>query len=221
MAKSRSYGVNDVLNWKFQKESIPQVWLDHLGNLPKRFLMYVDGDPGHGKTEYIMQLSKMLSNHAGKVHLNNVEQGKHIQITDSAIRNNFKNEIPAGKWIYSSIHDFEKYCERIKRPNSGKNQVIDSISFWPLTLKQIQRLINEYRYKSFVFVGYKSQYNSNKPIIHHCDIKVRIEDFMAYPSSRYGGNQVLDIWPERNAKKHGASQPSLFDHNQNPEVNHG
>lgn len=194
---ARSYGVRDILNWSFEEQSFPKEWLDHLGNIPERFLMYIDGDGGHGKTEYVMRLSQMLSNYMAKVHLNNVEQGKHLQIQQSAQRNNFEETIQKGKWMFSNIRDFDKYKEKIARRNSGSIQIIDSISYWPLNAKQVQELIETFRRKSFVFVAYKAHFSTMRPIAHLCDIKVRVENFYAKPISRFGGSNVLDIWPER------------------------
>lgn len=190
---SRSWGVRDIANWRFDIQSFPEEWIEHLGEVPARFLMYVDGDGGHGKTEYIIKLSKMLAQYMGKVNLNNVEQGKHAQIKKSFERNRL-DEIKAGKWMYGSIHSFDAYVKKLKRPNSGRIQIIDSISYWPLTTPQVQQLIESFPNKSFVFVAYKAHFNQNKPIAHLCDIKVRVEHFVATPSSRFGGNRNFVIW---------------------------
>jgi len=191
--KTRSYGVNDVLNWKFNEKDFPKHWREHLGNIPDRFLMYVDGDGGHGKTEYSMLISKMFANHLGKVHLNNVEQGKHKQITESAQRNQFRSTITPGTWMYSNIRNFEEYKDKLRKKNSGRIQIIDSISYWPLSVKQVQELIMQFKYKSFMFVGYKAHFTQNRAIAHLCDIKVRVDSFYAKPISRFGGNGVLDL----------------------------
>lgn len=209
MAKTtRSYSVRDIMNWKFDKHDFPKEWVDHLGAIPQRFTMYVDGDPGNGKTEYIMKCSKMLANHMGKVRLNNVEQGKHVQIQQSAARNKFMEEIPAGKFQYDNIRDFDQYVKRIKRPNSGRIQIIDSISYWPLTLEQVQYLLENFQHKSFIFVAYQSEYTRNKPIIHHCDIKVRVENFIANSRSRFQGNHPYVIWNKK-ANVNGQTALSL------------
>lgn len=200
---SRAWGVRDITNWKFDIQSLPKVWGDHLGDVPARFTMYVDGDGGHGKTEYIIQLSKMLAMHMGKVKLNNVEQGKHSQIKKSFQRNNLE-EIKLGKWMYESVHSFDAYVKKLKRPNSGRIQIIDSISYWPLTTAQVQELIESFPNKSFVFVAYKAHFNQNRPIAHLCDIKVRVENFQATPSSRFGGNKNYVIW------NRVSEQPGLF-----------
>lgn len=196
MAK-RSYSVNDILSWKFTDQNLPEQWHRHLGDIPDRFTMYVDGDGGHGKTEYILQASKMFALHFGKVRLNNVEQGKHVQIQQSVLRNNFKEDLKPGKFKYDSILDFDQYKAKLKRPNSGRIQFIDSISFWPLSTKQVQELIETFKYKSFVFVAYKAHFNQNKAIQHMCDIKVRVENFKAESSGRFGGNQPYVIWDKK------------------------
>ncbi len=196
--KSRSYSINDIYNWKFEQSPMPKNWVDHLGDIDSRFTMYIDGEPGNGKTEYVMQLIKMLTNHIGKTRINNVEQGKHTQIKTSVIRNDYKNTIPVGKFQYDSIRSYEEFKAKLKRPNSGKVVVIDSISYWPLNLAQIQELIDTFKSKSFVFVAYKSAFTRNQPIIHNCDIKVRIEKFVAHVTgSRFGGNENYYIWPEQ------------------------
>ncbi len=72
---AHTYGAKDITRWKFEEHNLPEPWASHLGILPKRFTMYVDGDPGNGKTEYQIQAAKFLAAHFGKVRVNNVEQG--------------------------------------------------------------------------------------------------------------------------------------------------
>lgn len=137
----------------------------------------------------------MFATHYGKVRDNNVEQGKHVQIRDSVRRNGI-DQIKAGRFAYCSINDFEKYKAQLRRPNSGRVQIIDSISFFPLSTAQIQQLFEEFWRKSFILIAYKADYNKNAGIRHLCDIKVRVEDFVAYNngSNRFGGTADLVIW---------------------------
>jgi hypothetical protein len=190
----KSYSVTDIVAWKFEDHALPDEWIAHLGELAGRFTMYVDGDGGHGKTEYVIKLAKMLATHVGKTRLNNVEQGKHKQIQLSVVRNKFATEVPAGRFQYDNLRTFEAYKAKLKRPQSGRVQIIDSISYWPLNVKQVQELIEEFPRKSFVFVAYKAHESQNKPIAHLCDIKVRVKDFVATPSGRFGGNKPFIVW---------------------------
>ena len=199
-SKSRSYGVNDVLNWKFEDAGIPSDWQKHLGDLPSKFSIYVDGDDGQGKTEYNMRISQMFAMNVGKVHFNNIEQGKHKQITQSAVRNEFKKTVKPGKWIYSIIHEFDSYVEKLLAVNSGKIQIIDSISYWPLTADQIHYLFKhkKFRNKCWLLTAYQAHFTRNKPIAHMCDIKIRIIDHIAYvKKQRFGGGSPLDLWPTK------------------------
>lgn len=207
---AHTYGAKDIAAWNFEENRLPAPWDNHLGTLPKRFLIYVDGDPGHGKTEYQMQLAKVLAEHYGKVRINNVEQGKHVQIRDSVKRNSI-DKIKAGKFAYCCINDFDKYIEQLKRPNSGRVQIIDSISYFPLDEKQVQQLFERFKHKSFVLVGYKAHYTKNAGIRHLCDIKVRVEDFIAHNngSNRFGGTEDFVIWERKKEMKQGDQLPLI------------
>lgn len=206
---ARSWGVKDMAKWKFESNVFPEPWGSHLGKIPERFLMYVDGEGSMGKSEYQMQLSKMLANHFGKVRYNNVEQGKHIQIFQSHQRNDFDNTIPNGKFIYQDINDFDVLVEQIARPQSGRVVIIDSISYFPLSVAQVQFLKKRFKNKSFVFVAYAYHYTQYKPVRHLCDIKVRVEDFIAkiVGGNRFGGTEDFAIWPERYPLKKSIHSP--------------
>lgn len=197
--KSRSYSINDIYNWKFEDAMLPTQWIAHLGSLPKRFIMYADGEGGDGKSEYMIQLMKMLAMHLGKTRMIGAELAKHKQVTSSFIRNRMKEEvIPNRNVQYEVITEYEDLKARLKKPNSGHYIIIDSISFYPLNAKQIQDLIETFKKKSFIFVAYRAHFNKNKAIRHLCDIKVNVRNFIAYvEASRFGGTEPYAIWPER------------------------
>jgi hypothetical protein len=198
-----TYGAKDITRWKFEEHNLPAPWDKHMGILPQRFIIYIDGDPGNGKTEFQIQFAKMLATHYGKVRINNVEQGKHLQIKQSVVRNEV-DQLKPGKFAYCSIPDFESYKQVLKRPNSGRVQFIDSISFFPLDAKQIQELIHVFKHKSFVFIAYKADFGKNAHIRHLCDIKIRVENFTATMNgaNRFGGTEDYVIW-DRPKKSNG------------------
>jgi nucleoside-triphosphatase THEP1 len=205
-----TYGARDIMRWKFEEHHFPGIWGQHLGTIPKRFLMYVDGDAGHGKTEYQIQLTKMLAAHFGKVRINNVEQGKHVQIQESSMRNKL-HELKAGKFAFCSVNDFNVMVDDLKKPQRGRVIIIDSISYFPLNTEQVQQLIELFPNKSFVFVAYQAHYQSYRAVRHLCDIKVRVENFVAHvQANRFGGTAELYIWPEKyHAKKQFNQQVTL------------
>lgn len=196
--KSRSYSINDVINWKFEDAEIPRTWIDHLGVLPSRFTIYVDGEAGDGKSEYAIQFQKMAAQYIGKCRNINVELAKHRQVRDSFIRNNMKAVEPNRNVQYEVITEYEALKARLKKPNSGKVIIIDSISFFPLNEKQIQDLFETFKNKSFMLLAYRAHFSKNKAIRHLCDIKVNLKDFVArIESSRFGGTEDYYVWPDK------------------------
>ncbi|MEQ8685474.1 MAG: hypothetical protein RIE86_09280 [Imperialibacter sp.] len=216
-----NYGVNDIERWKFEDVDMPQHWIEHLGEIPHPFRMYVSGEGGHGKTEYLMQLSKMFANHLGKVHLNNLEQGKHKSIQQSWARNNFKGEVPAGKWMYGKgLTKWEDYLAYLTKRNSCQIAIIDSISYWELTYAQLKHLFKTFPNKSFITVGYGAHWGAHRAIRHLHDTKVKVENFEAIVLSRYGGMKPHIIFQEGYDKARrrispsrgsGGTQKSIFD----------
>jgi hypothetical protein len=212
--KSRSYSINDIYNWKFDDAMLPQAWADHLGEIPTRVTIYVDGEGGDGKTEYAIQMAKVFGNHLGKVRMINVELKKHKQIMLSWKRNRMKEEVVPNKNLqYEIITEFEGIKARLKRPNSGKYVIIDSISFFPLNAKEIQELFAMFPHKSFILLAYRADFAKNKPIRHLCDIKVNVNDHIAHvESSRFGGFKDYDVWPNKPTRKKVVKpQPTLFE----------
>lgn len=221
----KNYGVNDIAKWTFDEPTIPEEWAAHPGELPVPFRMYVEGEGGHGKTEYVMMLSKMTATHIGKTFYNNVEQGKHKSIKQSHNRNEFKGNVRAGKWMYNSINNYDSLFKQLEKRNSGKVIIIDSISFFPLGAKQIQALFEAFPRKSFVLIAYAADSTKNRPIKHLCDIKVEVRDFKAYPRSRFEGNKPftisekmhLEMMRQKGGKTH---VPGLFDLNKENSNSH-
>ena len=187
-------GIKEIMNWKFEEANLSEKWTDHLGEVPERkWTMYIDGNDGQGKTDYTMQLAKELAMNIGKVNYNGVEQGKHSQIKESAIRHHFE-EIQPGKFIYEKkLRNWDAYLKKMKSSHP-RVMVIDSISMWPLTVKQVQELLEAFENKIIIMVAYEAHYTQNKPIRHLCDVKVRVKNFKAEVRSRFGGNQPFVIW---------------------------
>ena len=195
---SRNYGIKDIEKWKFTKLDLPKEWSSHLGSLSENFRMIVEGKSGHGKTEYVLKLSKILAMHYGKVHLNSVEQGKSDSFKEAFMRCNM-SEIEAGKWMLGSkqMRDFEYYFERMQRPNSGRVLIIDSLDYFSLTLNQYKRLHERFPHKSIIIIAWNDPMDAQaKKIKYMCDIKVEIIDFKAKIRSRFGGNKPLVVWKE-------------------------
>lgn len=196
MAKVRNYGPKDMMEWKFKDLDMPQEWLEHLGEISEGFRMLIHGKSGHGKTEYVIQLAKMLAMHYGKVSLNNVEQGRSKTLQVAAKRNNLQ-EIPAGKFTLCdpSQRFFDNWYKRLSGRNSGRVIILDSRDAMKLTIDQFMELHIKFKHKAIIIVAWDDPFDTNsKKIKYYCDIKVKVHNFRAKIASRFGGNKTYTIW---------------------------
>jgi hypothetical protein len=203
----RNYGIRDVHSWKFDHINLPAEWQKHLGNLPENFRMLIQGPSGHGKTEYLMQLTKMFALAGYKVSLNNVEQGRSASLQEAVIRNNM-DEVPGGKWMLADgkQRTFEPWFKKLQRPNSGRIIALDSLDYMKLTLDDFKVLHERFPYKSIIIVCWDDPMDIHaKKIKYMCDVKVRVRDYKARIMSRFGGNEPWVIW-----KKQLNGQRQLF-----------
>lgn len=196
MAKIRNYGVNDIEAWKFNDITLPKEWRDHLGDISEGFRMLIHGKSGHGKTEYVMRLAKVLAMHYGKVNHNNVEQGRSKTFQSAFIRNEMKNITP-GKWTLAdkSQRTFEEWFKRLSGRNTGRVIILDSHDYMRLTFDQFKLLHEKFKHKSIIIVAWDDPFDPQaKKIKYLCDIKVKVHNFRAKIVSRYGGNKPYVIW---------------------------
>jgi hypothetical protein len=192
---SRSIGITDFLNKRFDYYPLEGNWKQTLGVPEKNFRMIVYGHPGNGKTEFCIQMAKMMAKHC-KVYFNSFEQGISKSLQDALIRNEM-HEV-SGRVMFGDKESFDEMIARLKGKNSPKVVFIDSRDYLNLTDQQFKKLIELFPRKSFVIICWelaqKPRGQYAKAIEYMCDIKVHVKGFRAYPRSRFGGNLPFVIW---------------------------
>lgn len=207
MAKTKNYGVRDILDWKFELIPLSQEWIDHLGELTEGFRILIEGNPKNGKTEYMVKFIKELAVNHGKVNLNSTEQGKSSSLRKALLRNKIQ-ELPAGKFMLcdKSQRSFDVWFKKLQSPNSGKTIVLDSADYMNLTFAQYKQLIERFPNKNIIIVCWKIN-PIIKSLMHTMDAIIEVKDFVAKPISREGGYKNFIIWDRKN---HHKAQQSLF-----------
>lgn len=204
----RAIGISDFLAKQFDTFPFAGKWLDTFGEPEKNFKAIVYGKPGNGKTEFIMQLSKYLASFT-RVHYNSFEQGISKTLQDALIRNDMM--AVAGKIMFGNMETFDELMERLASKNAPQVVVIDSRDYMNLTTAQFKTMTERHPRKAFIIIcweaGGKPKGEYGKSIEYFCDIKVHVRDFVAYPRSRFGGNQKFIIWDR---KPKAGSQLSLI-----------
>lgn len=196
MARSkRAIGIADLLNKKFVTLDFEGDWLASMGQPERNFKMLIHGRSGNGKTEFVVKLSKYLTNF-GKVYYNSFEQGMSKSLQDAFVRNDMQEV--NGKLIIGDKDTFDELNNRMGRRNSPKFCIIDSLDYMELTKAQYTQLVETHPTKSFIIISWSKGPNphsqAGKDILYMADVKVRVHEYKAYIVSRYGGDTPFVIW---------------------------
>lgn len=205
----KAIGITDFLNKTFDVYEIDGEWLDSFGLIEKNFKMSVTGESGGGKTELVVQFIKELClKFNTKADYFSYEQG-HSKSLQSAIQRNNMEEVK-GKVMFITGGTFDQLLERLKRRASARIVVIDSQDYSELSTKQYKELVKLFPRKSFIVVSWakkgKPKNQASRDIEYMSCIKVVVENFKAFPRSRFGGNKPFVIWN----KKDTSVQQKLF-----------
>ena len=205
----KAIGITDFLNKTFDVYEIDGEWLDSFGLIEKNFKMSVTGESGGGKTELVVQFIKELClKFNTKADYFSYEQGPSKSLQSAIQRNNM--EEVKGKVMFITGGTFDQLLERLKRRASARIVVIDSQDYSELSTKQYKELVKLFPRKSFIVVSWakkgKPKNQASRDIEYMSCIKVVVENFKAFPRSRFGGNKPFVIWN----KKDTSVQQKLF-----------
>lgn len=197
----KAVGITEFLSKEFDAYPFEGEWLDTFGEPEKNFVILMFGDPGNGKTEFAVKLTKYLSSFK-KVLYCSSEQGISKSLQDAIKRNDMADI--KGKVFFTKGETFDDLVIRLKRRASPGIVIIDSLDYMKLTAEQFKLLRKLFPKKAFIIISWakndKPKTQPAKDIEYMADIKVLVKDFKAYPKSRFGGNKPFVIW-KRTANK--------------------
>ncbi len=196
---------------KFETAPFTGKWLASLGRPELRGAWIVYGGSGSGKTTYVMQLCKYLTNF-GRVAYNSLEQGLSLSLQKAWERVGM--EEVGSKIILLCKESLKEIRERLEKKNAPDIVVIDSVNYWiGLTWRDYTNLKDEHPDTLFVFIAHedKGQPSGNmaKKIRYDSDIKIRVEGYKAFATTRYEdsdkgeGGVDYTIW-EQGAREYWA-----------------
>lgn len=196
---NRAISVEQLYKMKFETIKLEGLWAKSLGEeVEFNGVWIVWGQSGNGKTSFMIRLLKMLTEY-GRGAYNPLEEGARFTFQRAAKSTNL---IQANKKLIilkrEPIHELK---ERLKKRRSPKVIVIDSIQYAQLTKADYIQLKEEFPDKLFLFTSHA---NGKLPegkladfVRYDADIKVFVDRYRAHITSRYGGGEYFDIWPER------------------------
>jgi archaellum biogenesis ATPase FlaH len=206
---AKSFGINELLKTTFKVRPMSEVWRDHVGNLEYNCTIMIQGPAKNGKTDYTMKFCKELAAHGAKVFYNSSEEGKSGTLQETVKRNNMQDVL--GKVNFGNRETFEAMFTRMKKPRSGNVLVIDSWDYMHLTAQQFKTLRETLKHKMIIILcwanGDRPDDGQAKKIEHMADVIIRVNNWVATPVSRFGGNNKMVTWLK---KQDTGQQQTLF-----------
>lgn len=205
---AKAIGLKQLLQKKYKLvEGLSDELANSLGEIEDAFTMIIWGNPGQGKTNFTIRIVEELSIKCGTVAYDSLEEGHGKTMQDLAIRHNLAEK--GVRMMFIDNEPFDQLFIRLKKKKSPKIVVIDSIQYSRMSYEQYQILKETFKRKIFVFISHASGSEpkgaSAKAIRYDAPIKVYVEGFIAFITSRYGGTKNYVIW-EQGAKAYWGKQ---------------
>lgn len=207
----RALSNKNVVQARFDTASFSGAWLASLGRPELRGSWIVYGGSGSGKTTYVMQLCKYLTNF-GRVAYNSLEQGLSLSLQRAWER--VSMEEVGNRIVLLQKESLRDIRERLKKKNAPDVVVIDSVNYWfGFNMRDYSRLKDDYPDTLFIFVAHEDRGNPKgtmaKNIRYDAEIKIRVEGYKAFATTRYEdsekgeGGADFTIW-EQGAREYWA-----------------
>jgi len=201
---SRAYTPTEVLRKKIKALALTGEWERAFGRPAYNERWFIDGESASGKSVFVMQLSKMLTEF-GKVAYLPLEEGLSLSLQRRLETMRMK-EVD-GSFTILVKDSIEDLISRLAKPKSPQFIVIDSVQYMGMSFLQIKRrLLDAFPRKSFIFVSqsYKGEPKGKtaNDLRYDAGVKINTRGFRAYCAGRYVDDAAAyyTIWPEGAAR---------------------
>ncbi len=204
-----------MLAAQFETADFDGPFLASFGRPELRGVWIIWGGSGSGKTTFTLQLSKYLANFR-RVAYNSLEQGLSLSLQKAWERVEMAEA--GSNIILLNKEELPELCARLNKRKSPEIIIIDSVQYLDgFYWSHFKKLKKDYPDKLFVFISQaddktgQPSMNIAKRIRYDADIKIKVEGFKAFVTTRYedaskgeGGADFI-IW-EQGAADYWAEQ---------------
>lgn len=207
----RAHSVHSILSKKFDTLSWSEPWVEAFHKPQTVGAWFIWGSSANGKTSFVLQLCKELSNYYKTAYLA-LEEGESKTLQDAIKRAAFSKEERKNFIILDeSISGLRK---RLKKQRPPRVIVIDSFQYTGLSFQDYMDLYKEHNDKLFIFTshadGKQPSGRTAKRVMFDASLKIWVEGFRAISKGRYIGNKgYYDIWKEGALAHWGAQEPHI------------
>lgn len=199
----RAYSPTEVISMSIPCLPFEGKWEASLGKPGTTGVWIIWGNPGNGKSSFVMQLAKYLCQF-GKVVYDSLEEGKGLSFQMSLKRHRME-EVNRRFLILDRV-GMTELSEKLKKRRSPEFVIIDSLQYTGLTYKAYQVLKEKHPDKLLIFVshakGEDPKGESAKSIEFDADVKILVKGFKALCKSRFmeTAGKPFTIWAEGAAR---------------------
>ena len=195
----RAYSPKEVIARSYQVLPWGERWSGPFGEVPINETWFISGQSASGKSSFVMQLAKELTNY-GPVLYCSYEEGISQSFRERLER--FRMNEVQGRFRVVTEDTFEELMARLSRPKSARFVIVDSFQVSDMSYEQFLEMRGRFPAKSFIFVSqeYKGQ-PMGKPaarLKYKAGIKVRVVGYKAFCQGRFTGNpgSYYVVWEE-------------------------
>ena len=190
----KALSVDNILKAKFNVMPFEGKWYDAFGCPERTGCITIYGVSKNGKTDFAMQFSKYLTNF-GRVLYFSVEEGLSKTMQTTVERNKMKEV--GRKFVLTGKETLDELKERLKKHCSPDFIVVDSVQFLELKFSEYKSLKAEFPNKLFIYISHeKNKFPDGSAAIkiyRDSNAVCRVEGFRAFPTSRYGGGEYINV----------------------------
>lgn len=186
---SRAISNKNVLAAQFETADFDGPFLASFGRPELRGAWLVWGGSGSGKTTFTLQLCKYLAKF-GRVAYDSLEQGLSLSLQKAWERVDMAEA--GSNIILLNKEDLPELRARLSKRKSPEIIVIDSVQYLSkFYVQQFKDLKADFPSKLFVFISQADKADKDpagtvaKHIRYDADIKIRVEGFKAFVTTRY------------------------------------
>lgn len=164
---------------------------------------------GSGKTNFVLRLCKYLTRF-GRVAYDTLEEGAS-QSFKLALQRAEMQKVKS-RFIILDKEPLEELKQRLRKRKAPQIVVIDSWQYAQATYQQYVELKDEFRNTLFIIISHADgklpEGRTAKRIHYDCPVKIRVEGYVAFSTSRYasGPTKPFIIWEDGAKAYHGTIQ---------------
>lgn len=198
---SRAVSISELLNKTFKVLPFEGQWKASIGEPEMAGSWIVWGKSGNGKTRFTLQLCKYLTAF-GKVAYNSLEEGASLSMRQAFLDTGM--EAVKRRIVLLDGEAMDDLMQRLKKRRSPDVIVIDSIQYTGMNYETYRQLRKEFPKKLFILISHADGKEPSgrvaKSIRFDAFVKIYVEGYLAFPTSRYGGGKPYTIWDEGSQK---------------------